>query len=73
MCERQREGRIKAQRVWRRRFTIRRVARTRDGYRGKGRMREDGKGGREEGREGMIDLQFAPLSHLARSFSTQKA
>lgn len=24
-------------------------------------------------REGMIDLQFTPLSHLARSFSTQKA
>lgn len=34
-------------------------------------------GGREEkkgsGGGGVIDLQFTPLSHLARSFSTQKA
>lgn len=28
---------------------------------------------RERERERMIDLRFTPLSHLARSFSTQKA
>lgn len=34
---------------------------------------EEGERAREREREGMIDLQFTPLSHLARSFSTQKA
>lgn len=44
-------------------------------WHGKWDVEKKRKGGRVRARERerMIDLRFTPLSHLARSFSTQKA